>query len=151
MPPEPATLWTNADYLIGHCSKEQVGHPLNMTHDDVVAASQPEEPALLAIDEIPAHILRRDIMKVYRQLGGADYLKRLAQADPAQFNKYLLKVLPQTVEADVTNHIRSIDGMTLEQIRELPTDQLKLHLLRAAKQGAIDVPAEPADSPESPG
>lgn len=131
--------WTHQDVLDGLCTFDQVGLAAPASNDPA-----PDPASVLDLDEVPARVLRKDIMKVYRELGGAAYLKKLAVADPGQFNKYLLKVLPQTVEADVTNHIGSIDSMTLDQIRELPTDALKVHLLRMAKKGnTIDVTPEP--------
>ena len=72
--------------------------------------------------EVPARRLRKDIMAVYKALGGEQYLLNVARTDPDLFHKLLLKVIPQAVEADVRMEAtinRNIETMTTAELKAL--------------------------------
>jgi hypothetical protein len=72
--------------------------------------------------EVPARRLRKDIMAVYKALGGEQYLLNVAKTDPDLFHKLLLKVIPQAVEADVRMEAtinRNIETMTTAELKAL--------------------------------
>jgi hypothetical protein len=130
-----STVWTAKDLLSGACDLDDVGRekaPL------VTPAPEP-----FHVEDVPAKRLRRDVMKVYHQLGGHTYLHEMATKDPAQFNKLLMKVLPQTIEADVRAEVATQD------VRNIPTNVLKQMIYDHLEARTIDVtPTEAtADSP----
>ena len=145
-------VWTDIDFATGRCSIAQIGHPLAVSHEEAKRlaepAPDPQPPTPFHVDDVPAKRLRRDVMKVYHQLGGHKYLHQMAQSDPAQFNKLLMKVLPQTIEADVRAEVASKDLDTM------PTSVLKQMLLDALSHGAINLQpdgaggfSDPSDPP----
>jgi hypothetical protein len=87
--------------------------------------SEVPPPPLMNVSElaeVPARRLRKDIMAVYKALGGEQYLLNVAKTDPDLFHKLLLKVIPQAVEADVRMEAtinRNIETMTTAELKAL--------------------------------
>ena len=133
--------WTYQDVLDGLCAVADVDKPRHPT----APAPDTPDPELVTfnIEDVPAKRLRRDVMKVYHQLGGHAYLHQMATKDPAQFNKLLMKVLPQTIEADVRAEVATQD------VGNIPTNVLKQMIFDQLRATSIDVtPSEAtADSP----
>lgn len=129
-----SAVWTAKDLLSGACDLDDVGRE---------KAPPAPEPIPFNIEDVPAKRLRRDVMRVYHQLGGHQYLHTMATKDPAQFNKLLMKVLPQTIEADVRAEVATQD------IGNIPTNMLKQMIFDQLRATSIDVtPTEAtADSP----
>lgn len=68
------------------------------------------------IDSIPAKILKRDLMRAYQQLGGAQWLAAIAARTPGLFLKELLKLIPQTIDQ------KNSSGVTIYQFALRPTE-----------------------------
>lgn len=49
--------------------------------------------------------LKTAIMNAFEEVGGQDYLVRVAKDDPKTFLTLLARVLPQELKADVTNRV----------------------------------------------
>ena len=88
-----------------------------------VSEAPPPPPMNVSeLAEVPARRLRKDIMAVYKALGGEQYLLNVAKTDPDLFHKLLLKVIPQAVEADVRMEAtinRNIETMTTAELKAL--------------------------------
>lgn len=123
--------WADVDN--GLCTPTELWTPIP-TAPDPASAPEPAAPEPFNIEDVPAKRLRRDVMKVYHQLGGHQYLHTMATKDPAQFNKLLMKVLPQTIEADVRAEVA-----TRGDLRALSTETLKQMLLDQLRATSIDV------------
>ena len=89
----------------------------------------PEQTTAMApvinIEEVPARRLRRDVMAVYAELGGAEYLLSVAKHDPDLFHKLLLKIIPQAVEADV-----KMEAVGNKDVAAMTTAELKMLVMQ---------------------
>jgi hypothetical protein len=87
------------------------------------------------VNDVPARRLRKDVMGVYKRLGGEDWLHNQAVKNPELVLKLLLKLLPQTVEADVRQEL-----VISHDVTSLTTAELKLMLLKQAAKEQKDDP-----------
>jgi len=101
----------------------------------------PPSPPLnvFQLDEVPARRLRKDVMQVYNELGGAAYLAKLAGSDPDLFNRLLLKIIPQAVEADV-----KMEATVKHDVKAITTAQLKaLVMERLVNERSAEIDVTP--------
>lgn len=61
-------------------------------------------------NKIPGN-LREMIFNVLGDLGGEKWLRTLAKADPAEFNKLLAKIIPRDVEVQTESFAEFLDSL----------------------------------------
>jgi hypothetical protein len=78
-------------------------------------------------------------------IGGVPRLSLWADQNPGQFYTLFSKLLPSAIKADMNVTSSPIESMTVEQIRDLPTEQFKLLVLARAAESAdqVEVMSEP--------
>jgi len=97
----PAQMyWTIADVNAGLCGTDDLGHP----RPNPFVADSPRDvgteplPNLTEeeLDYIPAKLLKRDALRAYQRLGGANWLVQ----NPTLLGKVLLRTLPTELNTD---------------------------------------------------
>lgn len=72
--------------------------------------------------------------ETFALIGGVPRLALWADQNPGQFFNLYSKLLPASVKAEMNLISSPIESMTVDQIRELPTDQFKMLLLSRAAE-----------------
>lgn len=75
--------------------------------------------------------------ETFQLMGGIPRLALWADQNPGAFFALYSKLLPAAIKAEMTTH-HTIDGMTPEQLRELPISELKMLMLVKAGELAED-------------
>ena len=92
--------WSVNDVEAGRCSPSQLWRRVNPV-SGVVEGSAPAPD----LNTLPADQLRADVLAAYQAAGGTAYLQKMAEQNPAHFFKLLVRILPQTLEADIRSRV----------------------------------------------
>jgi len=97
-----------------------------------------EESAPLGVDlllkEVPARKLKADVMQAYQNLGGAAWLEKLGKQDPSLLAKFVMKILPQSIESDVR-----LEAHISSDVTAMTTQELKLMIMKRLSESAVPV------------
>lgn len=155
---DEAPRYTIEDLHAGRCSFADVGEPIPAAPADSTITPDDDEdedhqqarqlqPALpdfssmsdAEIAQTSVRLLREATVEVFHRIGAADWLYQLARTNPKEFLKMLQRLLPQSIEQNISitsfevpAHIRSLSLEDLKAMRSNPAANV-------SHAGAIDV------------
>lgn len=94
-----AILWTQEDAIARRCGFIDVGTPRIEPESKVEVPERPTLPTLTdqeVLEALPVKVLKRDALRAYQALGGAEWLAR----SPVLLGKILMRLLPVEVNSD---------------------------------------------------
>jgi hypothetical protein len=101
----PQILWTQEDALVRRCRFIDVGTPrIEEAPEPDTQVEPPPLPNLTddELEAIPIRIIKRDAMRAYQRLGGANWLAQ----NPVLLQKVLLRLMPTEVNLDEKKDVK---------------------------------------------